>query len=289
MKRAKVCAEVSDALSSIPLVVELKGRWNDIRLEENHIPKHEFPEICLQDHVIGIPDRNISYDFRSDGQARRCEVLAGESLIIPSQQAFVMTVHRAHVSKALHLPHRLLARNALELWETDDFELLQKHQVKDPLMEGIQAALRQELKVNSDDCAIYAQTMANALAVQLLVHHSAHSKPIKIHAGGLSSKHRKLVVEFIHGHLDHHLGLDELASLVALSQYHFARAFKQSFGVSPHQYVIKKRIELSKALLSNKEATIHDVALDCGFSSPSHFAKCFRAHMGMTPKQFRDH
>jgi AraC family transcriptional regulator len=287
MAHTEVCAQVSDALSSIPLSIELKARWNDVCLEENDVPKVDLPEMCFKDHIIGMTGQHINYEIKTDGRFKRYRLLAGESLIIPAKQAFTMSFDQAHTSKVLHLSHKLLKRNALELWDIDKFELIQSHQVQDPLIESIQKALRLELKTNSDGCDIYAQTMGNALAIHLLTRYSTHKKPIKMYSGGLSPRDLKLMIEYINDNLDKHLDLDDLANIVQLSQYHFARAFKQSLGISPHQYVIQQRVELSKHLLKQGTVTINEISIECGFSNPSHFAKCFRQHIGVSPKQFR--
>jgi AraC family transcriptional regulator len=286
MTPTEICTQVSDALSSIPLSIELKARWNDVSLEENHVPKVDLPEMCLKDHIIGMAGQHINYEVKTDGRTKNYRLLMGESLIIPAKQAFVMSFDQAHVSKALHLSDKLLKRNALELWDRDKFELIQSHQVQDPLIENIQKALSTELRTNLEGCDIYAQTMGNALAIHLLSRYSTYTKPIKLYSGGLSPQNLKLVMEFINDNLDKDLSLDNLANIVQLSQYHFAHAFKQSLGISPHQYVIQQRVELSKNLLKQRTVTINEISIKCGFSSPSHFAKCFRQHIGVSPKQF---
>jgi AraC family transcriptional regulator len=151
----------------------------------------------------------------------------------------------------------------------------------------MRAALRAELKTNSDGCHIYAQTMGNALAVHLLSRYSTRTKLFKPFTGGLSPRDLKHVVEFIGDNLNQELNLADLANTVQLSQYHFAHAFKQSMGISPHQYVIQQRIARAMLLLKQATISIHAVSRACGFSSPSHFSKSFRKRAGLSPSQFR--
>jgi AraC family transcriptional regulator len=95
------------------------------------------------------------------------------------------------------------------------------------------------------------------------------------------------VKEYIHGHLSTPLQLQQLAEIAGLSEYHFARMFKQSMGVAPHQYVMNARIIRAENLLRNTRLDITTIALDCGFSSTSHFSNRFKSLRGVAPSAVR--
>ena len=103
--------------------------------------------------------------------------------------------------------------------------------------------------------------------------------------GGLSGWQEKRVACFIEEHLADELPLSALADLVGLSPYHFARAFKRSFGVPPHRYHTGRRIERAKVLLAERSVT--DVALAVGFAETSSFSAAFRRATGASPREFR--
>jgi len=84
-----------------------------------------------------------------------------------------------------------------------------------------------------------------------------------------------------------HLALGTLAELVDLSPYHFARAFKQSFGVPPHRYHVSRRIERAKELLAAPSSSVTDVALAVGFAETSSFSAAFRKTTGYAPSEYR--
>lgn len=105
--------------------------------------------------------------------------------------------------------------------------------------------------------------------------------------GGLAPALRRRVQEYIDQHLAEPLALGELAALAALSEYHFARMFRSSFGMPPHQYLLARRLEQACRLLRGSRLPLGEIALACGFSSASHFANRFRAALGGTPGEYR--
>ena len=105
--------------------------------------------------------------------------------------------------------------------------------------------------------------------------------------GGLSGWQQKHVAEFVEASLADDLRLSTLASLIDLSPYHFARAFKQSFGQSPHRYHIGRRIERAKALLAEPTHSITEIAQMVGFAETSSFSAAFRKSNGLSPREYR--
>ena len=84
------------------------------------------------------------------------------------------------------------------------------------------------------------------------------------------------VIEYIHAHLNAELSIVELARIAQTSPFHFARHFKASMGLTPHQYVIDRRIELAKWLLADRSRSIADVAYASGFATQAHLTTVFR-------------
>ncbi|MNP20508.1 Right origin-binding protein [compost metagenome] len=93
--------------------------------------------------------------------------------------------------------------------------------------------------------------------------------------------------DYIEGHLDQAISLGELAALCNLSEYHFARMFRESFGLPPHQYLLARRLATARKLLRFGELPLGEVALQCGFASASHFSNRFRQALGATPGAYR--
>jgi AraC family transcriptional regulator len=105
--------------------------------------------------------------------------------------------------------------------------------------------------------------------------------------GGLAPHLRRQLVEFIELNLAEPLSLGQLAGMCALSEYHFARMFRESFGLPPHQYLLARRMNRARELLRSTRMAFGEVALECGFASASHFSNTFKQAMGATPKAYR--
>lgn len=105
--------------------------------------------------------------------------------------------------------------------------------------------------------------------------------------GGLAPHLRRQLVEFIDQHLADPLSLGQLAGMCALSEYHFARMFRESFGVPPHQYLLARRLDHARQLLRGTRQPLGEIALSCGFASASHFTNRFRQVVGATPGEYR--
>ncbi|HTO65641.1 MAG TPA: AraC family transcriptional regulator [Bradyrhizobium sp.] len=106
--------------------------------------------------------------------------------------------------------------------------------------------------------------------------------------GGLTARQLRRVREFIDVQIPNEIRLSDLAALAGLSRYHFIRAFKDTVGFTPYQYVLSERFRRARALLSSKsDLSLGDVALAAGFSDVSQLNRVFRKFAGVTPTAFR--
>ena len=103
----------------------------------------------------------------------------------------------------------------------------------------------------------------------------------------LSGSRLRRVAEYIQQNLDKDLSLAELAAVVYISPYHFARLFKDSTGVPPHRFVVRQRIARARGVLVTPELSIAQVSRMVGFRTPSHFTTVFRRVLGVTPRAYR--
>lgn len=159
--------------------------------------------------------------------------------------------------------------------------------VSDPFLEAIGNAWRQELVEAGAGGRLFAESLGTLLAVHLFRTYGdsvVRLDPIK---GGLGTPRLRRVADYIEAHLDHDVSLRDLAAVAGMNAHYFGEAFKATMGVSPHRYLIKRRILRSKELLLNRGRTIASIAFEVGFSSHSHFTLNFRKATGVTPTRFR--
>jgi AraC family transcriptional regulator len=95
------------------------------------------------------------------------------------------------------------------------------------------------------------------------------------------------VREYVDANLDRDISLENLADAAGLSRRHFVRSFRQELGATPHKWLMERRLDEAKALLTNSEMRLCDIAASCGFSSQSHLTSALKKDAGITPLRWR--
>jgi AraC family transcriptional regulator len=91
----------------------------------------------------------------------------------------------------------------------------------------------------------------------------------------------------VHSHLAENITLDALAGCAGLSRYHFARRFRASTGMTPHQYVLQERVAKARTLITRTNVRLAEVATTCGFADQSHLNRVFKRFTGVSPGIYR--
>jgi AraC family transcriptional regulator len=134
---------------------------------------------------------------------------------------------------------------------------------------------------------LFLDSIEQAMAIALVNSQAVRHRPVRISRGGLAPARLRRITDLVHARLEDELSLDELAQSVGLSTAHFARMFRKSTGETPHQFVLRQRLERAKAMLRTPDARILDVAVACGFKTQQHFAQVFRDVCGSSPTGYR--
>lgn len=147
---------------------------------------------------------------------------------------------------------------------------------------------RQMLTLNWDEPGerLLTSSLAHEMLSHVLLGQVGMREGLRL-KGGLAAHQRRQLVEFINNQLAEAISLGQLAALCALSEYHFARMFRESFGLPPHQYVLARRLSRARELLRSTSQPLGEIALACGFASASHFTNRFRQALGATPGEYR--
>jgi AraC family transcriptional regulator len=117
--------------------------------------------------------------------------------------------------------------------------------------------------------------------------HPKTSSTEKRNPVGMSPGRLRVVTGYIEAHLHEKVSLRRMAELARMSPYHLGHLFKLSTGLSPHQYVLERRIMKAKELLADNRLAITEISKRLGFSSRAHFTTAFRKRVGTTPREYR--
>jgi AraC family transcriptional regulator len=158
----------------------------------------------------------------------------------------------------------------------------------DPILLGIAHVFQRTCAAEHTICDIQASSLAHLLARRLLVTYCGVELPdAKLPGSKMSETAIRTVCDFIEEHLSTQITLEDLAALVHLSPFHFARCFKASTGLAPHQYLIARRMELAKRLVLTTTLTVSQIGWSIGYENISHFRRLFALHIGVTPGAIR--
>ena len=168
-----------------------------------------------------------------------------------------------------------------------EVELHPQRKFADPRLDALAAAAHAEMVAGFPSGRLFLDSIEQAMAVALVKDHAIRHRPVQIYRGGLGSARLRRIKELVHVKMEDDLSLDEMAQSVGLSTAHFARMFRKSTGETPHQFVLRQRIERAKAMLRAPDARVLDVAVACGFKTQQHFAQVFRDVCSISPTEYR--
>ena len=168
-----------------------------------------------------------------------------------------------------------------------EVELRASRKFADLRLSAMVAAVHAEMAAGFPSGRLFLDSLEQAMAVTLVNGHAVRHRPVQIYRGGLGSARLRRIKELVHAKMEDDLSLDEMAQSVGLSTAHFARMFRKSTGETPHQSVLRQRLERAKAMLRAPDARVLDVAVACGFKTQQHFAQVFRDVWGVSPTEYR--
>jgi AraC family transcriptional regulator len=140
---------------------------------------------------------------------------------------------------------------------------------------------------SSHPCALYSETLVHALALRFLLHGSWSEHTLNSSVEPLPPRILRRIRDRIEAELDTELSLASLAKESGYSRAHFLRMFRAATGLTPHQYVLERRLSTAQQLLREPKMSLADIALKCGFSSQTHMNDVFRKRLGFTPLEYR--
>lgn len=261
----------------------LTGRWQ-------HGPVHDtlaaLPAHVIVAHHGGDGDMSLR---GSGGINIRARSRQGTMVIIPKGQDGRWDIEGRSDVSHVYLTHERLASTALEMTNGRDFDLVHRVAFEDPTVVHLVTMLSNEAMAAERSSRLFVEQALDLLCTQLVRGHSTFAALPDPAAkrGGLADWQVKRVVTYMRSRMEEEIGLDELATLVHLSRFHFCTAFKKATGRNPHETLTMMRIARAKELLADPDMPVTEIGLCVGYQTPSSFAASFRKTVGMSPSDFR--
>ena len=151
------------------------------------------------------------------------------------------------------------------------------------------ASLRQELDAHDSGRQFEIRSLVNELAVYLLRHLAPTSPRLEKYETGrrLARREVRRAIEFLRDSYRLEFDLDGLAKVAGLSKYYLEKVFKETVGLSPHQYISQLRVERAKNMLASTSKSMVDISMELGFFDQSHFSNAFKGFTGISPLAYR--
>jgi AraC family transcriptional regulator len=266
--------------------------WVGLEAARYHAsPAWEYNAPSLTHHRLVLVTRSPrELDLRFDEVKRHVPPPARSIILVPAGTSGQVRWSGGFDWLHIYLEPELLARVAAEAFGLDPARLMVPTLVglNVPHLRAVMLAVDAELTAGGPGGPLAAESLANVLAVHLLRHLAAPRREERRRDGVLPRGRLRAVVEYIEEHLDGSPTLSQMAAVVRLNRYHFARQFKAATGLPPHQYVILRRVERAKQFLqAGTDLSLAEVALHAGFSDQSQFSGHFKRFVGVTPGRFR--
>ena len=261
---------------------------SSLLVERRDIEPISWQSHLLEDHLFHLFMRPAVIGFSLKGAASaKIPVADGQAVFCPRKEWHNISWNEGISVLSVRIPDSALMEAARERLTERSFEFVPKQVVTDDRLTHLLFALDAERVRGYSAGKLFVDCIETALANLLITSFNTvapRSIPCK---GGMAPRVLRRVVEFMHANMDKQFGLKDLADCAGLSLSHFSFQFRASTNQSPHQYMLRLRVERSKELLTDSRLSVLDVGLEVGFRNQQHFATVFRNSVGVPPSVYR--
>jgi AraC family transcriptional regulator len=280
--------ELTEVTLRAPLLSSHTAEWHNILLEHHRQPAWEIPEHCNPQHTVIIHHAKTQVERILNGHRQIEQIVEGNIAIVPAETLHQSRWNQESEVTLLMLEPSYFAQIAYESMERTHVELVGHFAKPDPLVYQIGLALKTQLETNAVNNRLYVESAITLLSTHLLQNYSSCNDELRSYSEGLSKRKLHQAIAYMHDRLSENISLAKIAQEIDMSQYHFCRLFKQSTGLSPHQYLIRQRVERAIKLLHQNKLSISEVALAVGFCDQSRLNRYLKRLTGLTPKQIQN-
>ena len=263
--------------------------WDGLLLEHHRIPEGERVETETDKHVLWLWTTSYSGEYAGNG-GRFVRCSKGRGAITATPIGVIPTLHTYTRSEVIlcALDSNFVGSILSELDRQPRTEPIIRPKFQDSAIRRLMTLLSEEVRAGAPSGKLYSDSLAHALAIRyLLLGERPNHQRADSAVSALPPYALKRVLERIEHTFQSEISLATLADEAGYSRGHFLKMFRASMGMTPHRYLLKRRIDHARTLLKRPGKSIIDVAADCGFSSQAHLSQVFREHVGVTPGDYR--
>lgn len=262
--------------------------WRGITVELHCIPSLELPEHYIDGHRLMVHvGEPTTFEWKEGGGWRQTVLKPGDFCLQSHGETNAPRWQNDLEFLAIALDPGFVNDIFRDTKAPEKISFQQQRGQIDPVITQFATRFQAELESGSYGGALYSESMGLAFALYLLEQHGDRALKLPRPRGKLSALQVRQIVEYVHERLTHEISLVDLAAQTNLSAYHFARLFKHSVGLPPHQYVLQNRVERAKKLISiSVNPSLTEIGLQVGFYDQAHFTKAFKQVVGISPKAF---
>ena len=236
--------------------------------------------------LMNISDHDIAWELSSEGRTE-------EVLMKPNQLFFNQadvpfsrcTADHYEFILVLIEPERMISSSPVTL---NKITFAESYHIKDPNLEYIFRLLLSEIQAGNQNGKLFLENIVSILTSHFIKNYSKEQTPELVeNISGFTSEELEKALYYIEKNISESFKIENLAEEFGVSKFNFIKKFKSSTNVTPHQFIIRKKLERSKNLLKEDSLSLADITYMLNFFDQSHFSNSFKKMYGMTPSEFR--
>lgn len=263
--------------------------WSGVILEKGSSP-HFYPQNVYTPYfyfALAL-EQDFNWAAEAEGDLVSLKTTPGDVWINPPKTPFTHDISEPCYFVILAIEEETFLSSCPLNLEGKDLQFLNNYNVPDETIKGIIELFILEVQSKGRNGSVYLRNLLSLLSTHYIQNFSNYidQQNVQLSLSKLEQKQVDKVDQYIEDNMGESISVDDLAELLNCSKFYFLREFKKFVGLTPYQYLMNKRLEQAKLLLSSEKVNIALIGQELGFNDQSHFTRSFKNHFNMTPGQF---
>lgn len=263
--------------------------WTSLLMSVQRETPFEVDAHPTKDHLVVVHlNGPVRVRGRIETRAINKLVPAGSVFLWPGGSGFRIAIEQSLDTLHLYIRSGVVDEVAAAMGYDgeNDRRLAPRLGESDPLLERLVLEVRHAAGRTVAD-TLYVEQLAFAIAARLIRHDHCRVPIAETARRGLSNPQMRRIEDYVEAALSDVIPLRRLSAASGLSVSHFVRQFRLTTGTSPHQFVLRRRVERARRMLTETGEPIAQIALACGFSHQEHLTNIFKRLVGVSPAKYR--